>query len=156
MVGFITKGRGSSRKVIPIKKDMVSVTVKRSQYFDHYLDNMSDDQIWAYSLTWLNMDEQMEMIDNWDPDVKQDAVDSLRRLFPEQNIPSVEHLDVVEDRDEIGTTFDMAIENLTEDQFKKYLRSVLDLNFLHYTMNHWDDDVKVDALKDIRKFTGKR
>ncbi|NOQ37369.1 hypothetical protein GQ472_00645 [archaeon] len=153
---FITKGKGTSRRAIPINVSKLPVKVRSCQTFDHYLDKMSDDELWAYTFTWFDLDGYVEMMDDWDPDTKKDAIADLRRMFPDQDIPSAEHLDLVDDKDKIADEFDKAMSNLSTEQFKRYVQYNSDTNFMVYIMKMWDDDVKADALKDIRKFVSKR
>jgi len=58
--------------------------------------------------------------------------------------------------DEIQMEFNNIIGELTDEEFKDYVWSWLDEQHYLDIMNNWDDDVKQDAIKELKGIISKR
>jgi hypothetical protein len=56
---------------------------KINEEFDEVLDSLTDDEFWKYTRSWLSVEHIIDIMKNWDIEIKADAIQEMKKC---QNI----------------------------------------------------------------------
>jgi hypothetical protein len=53
---------------------------KIEEEFNEVLDDLTDDEFWKYTRSWLSVEHIIDIMKNWDTEIKKDAIQEMKDI----------------------------------------------------------------------------